>query len=289
VESLNRGVALCRAPLIARLDADDICLPGRFSAQVSRMRAASDLAVLGSQIRIMSEAGQLIRISEYPVERRDVETFMEHGSPLAHPSVILRKDVVESVGLYRKAYAHAEDYDLWLRVRDAGFAIENLDQPLLGYRQHAGNVSIVFRRQQAIATLVALLAHRARTRGLPDPTEALDTIDDTTIDLFSPALQEGLEEELFAVRLGTVSLASREGLARALVLFAGLPGPLRQSTPGIRFQLSAARAALAFSSYADAVSCLVKAFSSSPFKAGAFVGDNIMNRLAGMSFRKHAA
>lgn len=267
VAALNRGLEQCRAPLIARMDADDVCLPGRFSAQIARMQAAADLAVLGGQIQIMSEAGELIRLSRYPTTRRDVANFIGLGSPLAHPATIIRKDVLARIGPYRRAFAHAEDYELWLRIHDAGYAIENLDLPLIGYRQHAGNVSAIHRHQQAVATLVARLAHRARVKGLPDPTASADVLDLSTIDLFPAALRAGVEDEIFALHMGPSSFAFREDIARALDTFASLPASQRHSLQGARFLLGAGLAFRALGDPLRAFKCIARAFSTSPVGA----------------------
>jgi glycosyltransferase involved in cell wall biosynthesis len=279
VVALNRGLELCGAALIARMDADDVCLPGRFAVQVDRLNAAGDVAVLGGQIRIMNEAGEPIRLSQYPTTRDDIAAFIEHGSPLAHPAAMIRKDVLARVGQYRKAFAHAEDYELWLRIHDAGYAIENLDQPMIGYRQHGGNVSAVHRRQQALATLVARLAHRARVRGLVDPTASAESLDVSSIDLFPAVLRAGMEEEIFTLRLGAVSFASREEIAQALAAFASLPSWLRRSLPGVRFLLGAALASRATRDNVRAVTCVAHAFFSSPGEALTFCARQIANRL----------
>src|SRR5579872_5243236 len=51
VETLNRAISVSRAPLIARMDADDVCLPGRFTAQTRYFQGRSDLGALGGQVR----------------------------------------------------------------------------------------------------------------------------------------------------------------------------------------------------------------------------------------------
>lgn len=281
VGALNRGIELCSAPLIARMDADDICLPGRFSAQVARMQAADDLAVLGGQIRIMDEEGKLIRVSQYPTTRGDIAAFIEGGSPVAHPATVMRKDAIMRVGPYRKAFAHAEDYELWLRIHDSGYAIENLDEPLIGYRQHAGNVSAVHRRQQAIVTLVARLAHRARAHGLADPTGIAERLDLSSIDLFPLRLLAGMEDEVFALRMGSISFASRDDIARSLDTFASLPASTRQSLQGVRFLLGAALAFRALNDYPRSALCVGKAFSAAPREAFRFCINQLASRLNG--------
>ena len=90
-----------------------------------------ELAVLGSFMRVMDKAGNIIRLREYPLSPKETAHHVERDCPVTHPAVIMRRDTVLKAGGYRKAFCHAEDYDLWLRISDLGCAIDNLPQPLL--------------------------------------------------------------------------------------------------------------------------------------------------------------
>jgi glycosyltransferase involved in cell wall biosynthesis len=283
VDTLNRGIALSRAPLIARMDADDICLPGRFRTQMAYFRGRNDLGVLGGQIQLIDQGGQILRLVDYPAGGRELESFLCRGSPVAHPAVVLRKAAVEQVGLYRRAYLHAEDYDLWLRVHEAGYAIENVKFPLIGYRQHSGNVSVIHRRQQALATLIARCAQRARLAGLPDPTADLDRLDEQAFERFPAALIADLKDELFAVHLNMSSFKSEHELAQALVAFQRVPLSLQRTRSGTSFLMHAGRNALRLHSYRLAAAFIVRAFAIAPTEVASIGGRKaarLLSRLA---------
>lgn len=282
VDTLNRGVALARAPLIARMDADDICLAGRFTTQFQHFSGRNDLGVLGGQIQLIDEAGAPLRLVSYPAGGKELETFLVRGSPLAHPAVMLRKAAVEQAGLYRKAFKHAEDYDLWLRVHEAGYAIENLTVPLIGYRQHEGNVSVIHRREQALATLAAQCAHRARVAGLGDPTANLDSLDEQVFDLFPPALIADLGDQLFSLHMATASFETEQQLAQALAAFQRLPANLQRTRSGVSFLMQVGRGALKLGLYSLAVTALARAFVTGPAKVGSIVGGRAARSLRGM-------
>jgi glycosyltransferase involved in cell wall biosynthesis len=264
VDTLNRGIALSRAPLIARIDADDVCLPGRFTTQMQHFRGRNDLGVLGGQIQLIDENGLPLRLVTYPAGGKELETFLHRGSPVAHPAVMLRKAAVERVGLYRRAFKHAEDYDLWLRVHEAGYAIENVNAPVIEYRQHSENVSVVHRRQQAIATLAAQGAHRARMAGLSDPTADLDSLDERVFALFPAELMTDLRDQLFSLRMDTNAFETERQLVEALAAFDRLPADLQRTRNGIRFLMQVGRGALKLRLYSLAVASVTRAFATAP-------------------------
>lgn len=139
VAALNAGLSLCRAPLVARMDGDDICHPRRLEAQVQWMQAHRSVAVLGCAVRHFPRPGlpggmqayerwQNALLSDEEI-RRDL--FVE--SPFAHPSVVFRKEAVVEAGGYRDS-GWAEDYDLWLRLAAAGTRFARLPEVLLFWR-----------------------------------------------------------------------------------------------------------------------------------------------------------
>ena len=210
ISALNDGIKSARADLIARMDADDVAMPERFALQHARMVQEPELAVLGSFIRVMDKAGNIIRLSEYPLTPKAAARCLERGCPVIHPAVMMRRDAVLESGGYRKAFPHAEDYDLWLRMSDLGYTIANLPQPLLNYREHGANVSQVHREVQGQLTIMARLSHRARKARQLDPFEGVETIDAGFVQALPRYLRQGLDAELFVHRHARLSLAGRE-------------------------------------------------------------------------------
>ena len=212
VSALNGGIKIARADLIARMDADDVAMPERFALQHARMIEEPELAVLGSFIHVMDKAGNIIRLGEYPLTPKEAARHVEKGCPVAHPAVMMRRGAVLKIGGYRKAFCPAEDYDLWLRMSDLGYAIANLPQPLLNYREHGANVSAVHWEAQGRSSILVRLAHRVRKAGLPDPFEGVETINAELIRSVPAHLRQGLEAAFFSVKHLRLSLACREEL-----------------------------------------------------------------------------
>lgn len=178
VASLNQLLELARAPLVARMDADDLAMPERFSTQVAYLAAHPEVGVLGSWTTDIDEYNQPCTAGpeDHPLTHEEFVHNVSHGGPLlAHPAVMYRRDVVLSVGGYHKAFRHCEDFDLWLRLADRT-RIANLPQRLLRYRHYAGQVSQRHALEQQIGVAVARMAQEERAAGRPDPTETLDAL-----------------------------------------------------------------------------------------------------------------
>lgn len=169
VASLNEGLRLARAPLVARMDADDICLPQRLALQVEAFNANMKLSVLGAAVYVFQQSKASIALVPCVVGAQNVAKSMEKFCALAHPSVMYRRDAVLGFGGYREVCRHAEDYDLWLRMLDKGCMIDNMATPLLKYRLHVNSASVAHRTEQTLAVALALTARKVRIAEGVDP------------------------------------------------------------------------------------------------------------------------
>lgn len=146
VAALNAGLAAARAPLIARMDADDEALPERLAAQVAFLDARPELGLAGSLVRFggaLETAGGYARHVDWQnqlVEPAAIarERFIE--SPFAHPSVAFRRELVARHGGYAEG-PFPEDYELWLRWMDAGVAMGKVPRELLVWHDPPGRLS----------------------------------------------------------------------------------------------------------------------------------------------------
>ncbi len=141
VPALQAGLQACRAPLIARMDADDWSHPARLQAQVEYLRNHPELAVVGCLVRGFPQ-GQVregfriyIEWINSLITPQDIARQIFVESPLVHPSVLMRRQWLERVGGYQE-HGWAEDYDLWLRLHLAGGAMAKVPRVLLKWREH---------------------------------------------------------------------------------------------------------------------------------------------------------
>jgi hypothetical protein len=178
IASLNELLALARAPLVARMDADDICLPQRFARQHAFMAAHPEIGVLGTWTEDIDEcdAAYPLAAPDHPLDHAGFVAAIDAGAPLlCHPSVMFRRDAVIAIGGYHRAFAHCEDLDLWLRLASVT-QIANLPERLLRYRHYGQQVSSRHATQQQINAAIARLAYAERKAGRPDPTATLDAL-----------------------------------------------------------------------------------------------------------------
>ncbi len=148
VATLNAGLELCRAPFVARMDADDISHPRRFELQIAEMEDLPWVGVVSCLVRHFPwhGVGEGYRIYEgwlnslSTPEAIGRERFVE--SPVAHPSVLVRRQAYDLVGGYHDT-EWAEDYDLWLRLLEARVSVSKVDRYLYFWREHTERLTRV--------------------------------------------------------------------------------------------------------------------------------------------------
>lgn len=147
VAALNLALSLARAPLVARMDADDVAEKARLLAQAERLEASPGPLVLGSRVRLLETPGcpapgmrAYLRWSNALLDHESIVRDIFVESPLVHPSVMLETRLLRSLGGYRDD-GGPEDYDLWLRAFAAGVRFAKLPETLLLWRDSAGRLT----------------------------------------------------------------------------------------------------------------------------------------------------
>ena len=140
IYSLNEAIFLAQGQYLARMDADDICLPNRLSVQ---LKAFDDekVGMVGSWAIKIDKNGQEMGVMSYPPSQyKKIKNFFIRHNPFIHSSVMIRKEVLDKVGVYSDKFKHAEDYELWSRVLSR-FEAVNIPQPLIKYRANSDGVT----------------------------------------------------------------------------------------------------------------------------------------------------
>ncbi len=177
VASLNRLIREARAPLIARMDGDDISMPERFARQIAFLDANPDHGVVGTWTMNIDEQGRIAPSLglDHPTDHEGFLDALDGKPLLCHPSAMMRTELVRAAGGYRAQYAHCEDYDLWLRLSETT-RLCSLPERLLHYRYSEAQVSNKHVMAQSIGAAVAWWAHLERLAGRPDPTEGISAL-----------------------------------------------------------------------------------------------------------------
>src|SRR2546423_3328873 len=143
--SLNKGLDVARGEYIARMDGDDVSLPERLEKQVAYMDEHPEIAASGTWARDIDAEGREFDTRRLPFGDRMKYEFWR-PSPIVHPVAIIRASHLGKIR-YDTRLTHAQDYDLWLRLK-ADHELGNLPEYLLLYRVHPDSVTSRNRQNQ---------------------------------------------------------------------------------------------------------------------------------------------
>jgi glycosyltransferase involved in cell wall biosynthesis len=174
VAALNMGLQAARAPLLARMDSDDVAHRQRLELQLLYLEREARVAILGSRVRVGGDARGNAGMRAYVawsnrlLSHDAIVRDMLVESPLVHPSVMMRRRVLLELGGYREG-AFPEDYDLWLRAAAAGLRFAKCRELLLDWRDAPERLTrrdpryaaACFRARKLEALLGGALAGRA--------------------------------------------------------------------------------------------------------------------------------
>ena len=145
INSLNKGLALAKGELIARMDADDIAYPFRIKRQVEFMCNNPDIGISGSQLVLFGGDHGLMN---YPLIHKEIMLKLFISSCFGNNVVIFRKEILlENNLFYSEGYLHAEDYKSWTKWIFKTKAA-NLLEPLVKYRVHNNSISTKYTKIQ---------------------------------------------------------------------------------------------------------------------------------------------
>ncbi|MDI6770990.1 MAG: glycosyltransferase family 2 protein [bacterium] len=175
----NRLVTEARAPLCARMDADDVSDPDRLRRQVSLLNSRPEVCLIGTLWDGIDAAGGPIR----PVDRWRV-LRRSPFAPFMHGSIAFRREAFWRAGGYREACEHWEDLDLYIRMSDLGPVVVLLDL-LYHYRLHMeGSVlrSDQGELRKALDLMRRCLAARRARLGYDALLDRAGNLDDGALD-----------------------------------------------------------------------------------------------------------
>ncbi len=163
---LNYGLGIIAEPWVFRMDSDDVWEKGRFESQSNFLKENQNAWVLGGGIRVHNiETNTQYDLYTEEIQKIDKTTLM-HGCPIAHPSTLLNRKRIMSIGGYNKNYKAAEDYELWSRVVYKGVILTQPDV-LLSYTLHSNNQSSLYSDVQDLESTHVIFNMKTRNRQIP--------------------------------------------------------------------------------------------------------------------------
>jgi len=146
VACLNSGLAEARAPLVARMDSDDLMDSERLALQWKYLCEHPHVDVVASRVRafptdqVRAGMREYLRWQNACIESDALRDEIYVECPITHPSAMYRRAPVIAAGAYRDGN-FPEDYELWLRLIENGCRMAKIDRCLLAWRQHGESLS----------------------------------------------------------------------------------------------------------------------------------------------------
>lgn len=172
-EALERGRLASRAPIVARMDADDLMHPLRLARDLALLRERPHVDVTACRVRPFPLVGLGAGMRMYLAWQNHVLAPEQHRREIwieltvCHPSATFRNDVVTRAGGYRHG-AFPEDYELFLRLLATGAVVEKRPEMDLAWRQSPGSATRVDPRYSRDALARAKAEHMSRRFSLEE-------------------------------------------------------------------------------------------------------------------------
>lgn len=153
-KSLNIALQKARGEYIARMDADDISLPERFEKQVRFLGKYLSHSIVGSWMKIIDDQSKEIDVWETETSDDQIKKALIRYNPMFHPTVMMRKNLLDQIGGYDEAWRYAQDYELYFRLSRIG-KMANIPEYLLRYRVSKKSITVSRNTKQAVCALRA--------------------------------------------------------------------------------------------------------------------------------------
>lgn len=134
-KSLNKAINASLGEYIARQDADDLSHAQRLEKEVKILNEKSNISLVGTWANVITLEGEEIDFIKCRNNQSSIEnTLNNRGTLFPHGSVMMRKSVLHSLGLYNDRFLYSQDRELWLRFFTEGTGIFIIEELLYSFR-----------------------------------------------------------------------------------------------------------------------------------------------------------
>lgn len=134
--AINEGIRLVSYKYIARLDSDDIRSISMLIKQINYLEIHQEVAGVGGQVVLIDENNKRIGFALYATKWRSLSKLLLAKNAFAHSAMVFRTTILHDIGLYNENLVFAEDWNLYLRLRDVNTIIHNLSVVVVHRRVH---------------------------------------------------------------------------------------------------------------------------------------------------------
>ena len=131
--SLNKAIRQSKGVYIARMDADDICLPNRLASQLGYLEHNPDVSLCGCWVDLINNNGKVIGEKKYPIGDRQIKKALKWYQPIVHPTFFAKSEFYKQLNGYNENFDYAEDYELLARSIKK-YKLANIPEKLLLWR-----------------------------------------------------------------------------------------------------------------------------------------------------------
>ena len=168
-KSLIKGCSLAKTEFIARQDADDISLPGRFKSQIQLLKSDLQPGLVSCAADYIGPNGEFLSTVHRPVDSAEATRKLldERLGPPAHGTLMFRKSIYDQVGGYRPQFYYAQDSDLWMRMAEVS-QIAYVQESGYQFRWHESSITGSGRSLQSEFGRFGQLCRKSRKEGQPE-------------------------------------------------------------------------------------------------------------------------
>ena len=132
---MNQALKHCTAPIVARMDSDDVMYSDRIEKQYAYLQENPDCVVLGGQVTYINDNGHIVGSANFPLSDKRIRSSLFYYQPIADPTIMINlKRIPDGCLYYDETLPIAEGLDLYFRLLQYG-RFSNLSVPVVLYRQ----------------------------------------------------------------------------------------------------------------------------------------------------------
>ncbi len=148
--SLNKGIRLSKAPFVAIMDSDDICLPNRIKDSYNFLKNNKDYTLVAGMSDTINSAGKILKKRRFTLDSDLQKIRILIDNPISHTTVMFKKSILKKYGGYSTNFNFTQDYHLFSKIILDNLKVKILNKKFTLVRKHANQQSFRNRKKQLI-------------------------------------------------------------------------------------------------------------------------------------------